>query len=508
MTKVQWSDITKRQIQTGLDRGVFYPKNPKPGDLVVTNLATSPLPIAYMLSGDGAGYQANSDLVLAGQVSPSTRPSALDGPRENGRSLGYVRQTVTDSYETNNDPDRLSWFLTVADPNDAVLTAGAFAVNTVPTEIPESYRISFWWRSHSTNNTDPTVELEYSFYDVSGTQIGSLNLGPVTSITDNVWSRYSTTIAAPSAARHMALKVVSGGTFSTTDSQYGDTSDICALMITDITESSLVDELYFSGDDTPGSQYIFDWTSLRNTSTSEKRLNSNGAIAWDGLTNIDENGGESATTYYLDGRPYLTVSKPKEYSASIKAYTFPDEFLDVIGMPEVADGFVIDSQIGDMFGLSYRTSIFGLSGEPIGYKIHLVYNASVPPLAFASESLSDNINASDFTFEITAIPVKIPGYRSSAHFVIDTRNIDPGKLILIEALLYGTRNSSGYLPDPSVLLELLSFGDDIIITDNGDGTWTATGSRKNIYLIGEGIFQIDNANAIDNGDGTYTISST
>jgi hypothetical protein len=64
------------------------------------------------------------------------------------------------------------------------------------------------------------------------------------------------------------------------------------------------------------------------------------------------------------------------------------------------------------------------------------------------------------------------------------------------------------MPSPQVIFDLLTFGDTIIITDNGDGTWQAEGSYENIYMIGDEIFQIDNVNATLHGDGTYTISST
>jgi hypothetical protein len=233
------------------------------------------------------------------------------------------------------------------------------------------------------------------------------------------------------------------------------------------------------------------------------------AVAWNGLTSVDENGGESATPYYVDGRPFLILPKPKEFAATLKALTYPDEFAALMGYVEAVDGMYLDSQMGDSFGLSYRTLIGNaIEGETFGYKIHLIYNATVSPPASSYQSLSDSINPTEFSWDIQAVPVAVPGYRATAHITIDTRHMDPAKLRNLEAMLYGTGNSYGFLPDPTTILDMLSFGDTIIIIDNGDGTWTAKGSYKNIYLIGDGIFQIDNVDAVDHGDGTYTVSTT
>lgn len=233
------------------------------------------------------------------------------------------------------------------------------------------------------------------------------------------------------------------------------------------------------------------------------------AVPWNGLTSVDENGGESATAFYVDGRPFLWLPKPKEFSATLKAYTYPDEFSKIMGVTEAADGMYLDSQMGDSFNLSYRTLIGNaIDGTQFGYKIHIVYNATVAPTAASYSTLSQSVNPTEFSWEIQAVPVPVPGYRATAHIIIDTRHIDPIKLHNLEAMLYGTGNSDPFIPEATVILDMLSYGDTIIILDNGDGTWTAQGSYANIYMIGDGIFQIDNVDAIDHLDGTYTISST
>lgn len=238
-------------------------------------------------------------------------------------------------------------------------------------------------------------------------------------------------------------------------------------------------------------------------------LNNGITVPWNGLTGVDEEGGEGAAEYYVDGRPFLYFPKPKEFKASLKAFTYPDEFSAVLGEVEVADGMYLDSQVGDSFGLSYRTKIIdGLVGDAAGYKIHLIYNATVVPSTRSYATIGDSINPVEFDWKIQAVPVNVAGYRPTAHITIDTRHMDATRIAEIESLIYGSVTEPAQMPDPQTIFDLLSFGNAIIITDNGDGTWTAEGSYKNIYMIGDEIFQIDNVNAIDYGDGTYTISST
>lgn len=233
------------------------------------------------------------------------------------------------------------------------------------------------------------------------------------------------------------------------------------------------------------------------------------AVSWNGLTSIDEAGGDGAAEYFIDGRPFLYLPKPKEFKATIKAFTYPDAFSSIVGEVEATDGMYLDSQTGDSFDLSYRTKIGdALRGENAGYKIHLIYNATVVPSAKTYGTLGSDINPVEFSWDIQAVPVRVIGYRPTAHIMIDTRHMDTVKLGEIEDLLYGTTESLAVMPDPQIIFDLLSYGDAIIITDNGDGTWTAQGSYHNIYMIGDEIFQIDNVNATNHGDGTYTISST
>jgi hypothetical protein len=237
------------------------------------------------------------------------------------------------------------------------------------------------------------------------------------------------------------------------------------------------------------------------------------AVPWNGLTSVDENGAESAVAYYIDGRPFLFFPKAKEFEATISAWTYPDEFAEVMGLLEVedVDGVYFDSQGGNSFDLSYRTLVGNdTEGLDHGYKIHLVYNAVVVPQSITYEPLSSNINPSQFSWQVLATPVQVEGYRATAHVIIDTRHMDAENIAKIEELLYGDSDTPAQMPDPTTIMELLTFGDAIIITDNGDGTWSARGSYDKIYMVDgeDGVFQIDDVEHEDFGDGTFGISTT
>lgn len=233
------------------------------------------------------------------------------------------------------------------------------------------------------------------------------------------------------------------------------------------------------------------------------------AVVWEGLISVDQTGGEEMTPYFMDGRPYLYFPQPREYESVIKAYTYPDEFSAAMGLPEVSDGLYLDSQIGEQFGLSYRTLIGNsTSGLDYAYKIHIVYNAAVATESISYQSLSSSTEPTEFGFQIAAVPVPFPGHRPTAHVALDTRHLSANKLKRIEDILYGDGVTEARLPTPEELFDILNLSESLVVTDNGDGTWTVEGPYDNIQVQTNGYFKILNINSEDRGDGSYTISTT
>lgn len=479
MTRLTWSNTAERLYETGLDRGVLYPKSTGSGTLNSQNFETVPRPGAtgsYNFSTGGWG------------TLPTVTNFSSGGP--SGGSGWYKRGTAVAVFT----PASQAVLMLQQIANISGTVSGSLAVTN-----GQTFTASLWVRCSVAQSVQCLlVGLNSSG---SGTVTGT---GTNTVLTPNTWTRISATVTADAST--VAIRVdIRAGTSSRVAWAIGNTLDFADVMI----ESGSVLHTFFDGGTAEDGLYTYSWAGTANASASNQMAKPSLAVPWNGLISVDEAGGDSATAYHIDGRPFLYLPKPKEFAATIKAYTYPDAFAAIMGMAEAANGLFLDSQMGEAFDLSYRTLIGSASkGTSEGYKIHLVYNATVAPFAPSYNTLSDTVNASEFSWDIQAVPMPVEGYRHTAHVVVDTRHMDAGMLATIENMIYGDATHVPELPTPQELLDLLTFNGAIIILDNGDGTWTAKGPSHNIYLIGNGVFEIDNAVATDNGDGTFTISST
>lgn len=234
-------------------------------------------------------------------------------------------------------------------------------------------------------------------------------------------------------------------------------------------------------------------------------------VAWNGVTGIDESGNGNSSILYIDGKVYLADVDPTDFAGKLTALFWPDAFSLCIGMPETTDGLYIDNQKPKRFNLSYRSLIgSGLDGDMFGYQIHLLYNAVASIGGRSRKTLNANADAMEFDFDIVATPVKLPTFRPSAHYIIDTRHLDAVSIQQLEDILYGPADYSTppRMPTPSELYDLLNFGTSITFTDHGDGTWTARGAYANVHMTGPDTWEILNVNGTDHGDGTYTLDDT
>lgn len=232
-------------------------------------------------------------------------------------------------------------------------------------------------------------------------------------------------------------------------------------------------------------------------------------VPWSGLTSVSEspNGG-SADPYYLDGVKYLNIPSSEEYEATVEAFTYPDEFAQCDGTASPYTGLFITAQPRKSFGLSYRTLVGNdLEATSHGYKIHIVYNALAEPSNRDFKTLSDNTDTSPFSWKITAKPPAIVGFKPTAHFVIDSRLTDPQTLAALEAILYGDSSNTARLPLPAEILNIFVTTSSFVVVDNGDGSWTATGTNAEIVDNGDGTFVINVPNAVFVDTETYTLSS-
>lgn len=233
-------------------------------------------------------------------------------------------------------------------------------------------------------------------------------------------------------------------------------------------------------------------------------------VVWNGITGVDEAGNGSTEVSYLDGKIFLADSDATDFSGKLTAFFFPDEFMACIGMPQVADGLILDNQKPKRFGLSYRSLIgSGLTGDQFGYQIHLIYNAMASIGATSRKTINNTPSPIDFVFDLVCTPVKLAGFRPTAHYILDTRRLDPETIAELEAILYGSADglTPGRMPTPTELYDLLHFGTAIEVTSYlATDTYNVKGASDSVYMTSPTTYQIDNINAVDHGDGTYTIS--
>lgn len=471
MPRLVWSKPEDRQFESGLDRGVLYPRTPPVvGEIAAINEFENP----SVETGVGSWQNYSSGIVPSNVVYSRTQPGLMDygvwalGAASTELGLNKVSNMGRVKYDQP------------ALPLQTYSISGAFA-SYAPLPPGKKCRIQIVERRPADSPLPSIIRTHLVDFDTLGRK------------------NYTFTTQAETA-RMDVFFLVHGGIDGVNHSVEMFFDGFMMVKGSEIP--------YFDGSKAADSDYEYGWLGVPNLSQSYKRTRKNTAVVWNGLISVDESGGESPATYHIDGRPYLHLPKPKEYKSALRAYTYPDEFAALCGLVEIADGMYLDSQMPDVFDLSYRTLVGGSDGGVKGYKIHLVYNATVVPSTATYQTLSDSINNVEFSWEIQAVPVTVEGYRPTAHVVIDTRHMDKSKIEAIEALLYGTGSDLPIMPSPQTIFDILTYGDAIIITDNGDGTWTAEGSYLNIYMIGDEIFQIDNVDATYHGDGTYTVSST
>ena len=185
-----------------------------------------------------------------------------------------------------------------------------------------------------------------------------------------------------------------------------------------------------------------------------------GAVAWNGLTGFTESPeGAEANPIYADNMKYLNLRSAEDYGCNISAYTYPEEFEECNGRKKGADGVYLGQQPRKPFGFCCRTLIGNdVEGDQHGYKLHLVYGCSASPSEQAYQTVNDSPEAIEFSWDIDTIPnVNVPtGMKPCACLTIDSTKTDATKLAALEAILYGSGATVGYLPTPAKVCELLT----------------------------------------------------
>ena len=166
-------------------------------------------------------------------------------------------------------------------------------------------------------------------------------------------------------------------------------------------------------------------------------------VAWNGLTGVTESPeGAEATDIYADDIKYLVLRSAENFKATIEAYTYPDEFAECDGSAQLMAGVSVGQQPRKTFGFCYKTVVGNDTQlDSYGYKIHIIYGASVSPSEKAYQTINDSPEAITFSWELNTVPVPVSNNKPTASLVIDstkfTTTAQQEKLAALEDILYG-----------------------------------------------------------------------
>lgn len=179
-------------------------------------------------------------------------------------------------------------------------------------------------------------------------------------------------------------------------------------------------------------------------------------VPWNGLINVNEKpSGAEASPLYADNIKYLNLVSNEDFGLTIEAYTSPDEFAACDGSAEIAPGVFVGQQNRSTFGFSYVTKIGNdTDGMDHGYKIHLVYGCLASPSERNHGTVNESPEAETLSWDVTTTPVKIPGFKPTAHISIDSTKVGATELAALEAILYGSEGAESKLPLPEELITI------------------------------------------------------
>lgn len=180
-------------------------------------------------------------------------------------------------------------------------------------------------------------------------------------------------------------------------------------------------------------------------------------VAWNGVTSYKErpSGGE-AQKKYADNILYAILRGAEEFGATVECFQAPPEFAPCDGLAQPAPGVLIGQQKRQPFGFCCRTRIGNaVDGDDYGYKLHIVWNATVNPGERSYQTVNNNPDNSTFSYEFESTPVAVTGYRNVASMEIDSTLVNATKLASLETALYGSASVEPRLPTPDEVINML-----------------------------------------------------
>lgn len=180
-------------------------------------------------------------------------------------------------------------------------------------------------------------------------------------------------------------------------------------------------------------------------------------VAWNGITGVTKNpsGGEP-TALWADNIKYLNLYSAEELGLTITAYTYPVEWSELNGAPEIAPGVRIGQQSRGTFGLVYRTKIGNdTAGDSLGYKYHIVYGGQASPSEESSSTQNESPEATEFSWEVSTTPIAVAGHKPTSLIEFSSLECDETKLGNLLKVLYGSTEANARLPLPDEIVTIM-----------------------------------------------------
>lgn len=162
-------------------------------------------------------------------------------------------------------------------------------------------------------------------------------------------------------------------------------------------------------------------------------------VAWNGLTSVSESpDGADAQDLYADNIKYATLRGAENQKGSIKAYTYPDEFMECDGTKAIIAGVYAGQQSRKSFGMSYVTRVGSdTDTEMSGEKLHLVYGMTVSPSDREYSTINDNPDAIEFSWDYETIPVDIADPNK-----VELKDLKPTAIITIDSSRFAKNSAA------------------------------------------------------------------
>jgi hypothetical protein len=187
-------------------------------------------------------------------------------------------------------------------------------------------------------------------------------------------------------------------------------------------------------------------------------------VPWIGLVAINHGqSGGAVKPRYQDGIKISNRAAPEQFEATIEAITYPLEFERCDGTYRGENGLRLTQQRRKPFGMSYRSQIGNdVAGLGLGYKLHILYNLKAEPSDHVYQTLSDQTDPIAFSWKVSSRAAQVIGYRPTAHFVIDSRDVPAELMQAVEDSLYGDEDGEATLLSPGELMFLFDSYTDLV----------------------------------------------